>query len=785
MAHTLIRSAVALMGGGIAMKALLQSLFTIITTAVLWGGVATAQTFSDNFDDNLTNSTLWSIVQTGAGPTAEETNQRLEITIPEDAADDRIAGFFNAEYRSVCELAGDYDVQVDFELLQWPPENGVRVGLTTEPIGPVERVSAAPSESGPRERYLTHFTDGIHGLTATTDLSGKLRLVRNGGSVTGYYFNGGNWVSIHSAAVTTGNVDFRLAAWSHDVYFSDQLVKIAFDNFAINEGELICPTATATPTPTDTPPQTPNPTDTVDCEQENALDYGDNCNWPIGQTGTRCCCWCPDPTGAHAWGHVMDLGQVVANVDLYFEIRPGAGDANCRTTGYMYHSADGLAWTLFWSLSNLQGWTTYSDAVHLAGGLRYVRASADGCSVDWSLIRLAPSTPPTSTNTATPTPTNTATPTPTVTDTATPTQVPTDTVTPTDTPTQTPTDTATPTPTGRGQLGQSCSAPQDCIGSAFCVDGVCCDDLCDEPNEACNLAGHIGTCWPETAPSLCGNGQIDPGEQCDDGNTTNGDGCESDCTLTACPCAGPPGGGRWKSHGKYVSCVAQETKALQDAGRITRAERQAIRRGAARLTCGRPAGAVTCCQTTATGKQRCSVKAAAAKCVPPPGGTARVGSSESCYDACGGPTPTATSTGPATATATHTPTNTPTRTASTTPTITNTPTPTSTPTYTPTSTPTNTATPTPTSTPTNTPTPTPNCASPIGVYSACQGTCGCGPPIVSPVISTDSATNECGWTTAAIISGNTVTAWGMQATLSANGTELIWPDGSIWVRTCN
>jgi len=33
------------------------------------------------------------------------------------------------------------------------------------------------------------------------------------------------------------------------------------------------------------------------------------------------------------------------------------------------------------------------------------------------------------------------------------------------------------------------------------------------------------------APPLCGNGAIDPGEQCDDGNTTGGDGCTALCQL--------------------------------------------------------------------------------------------------------------------------------------------------------------------------------------------------------------------------------------------------------------
>ena len=39
----------------------------------------------------------------------------------------------------------------------------------------------------------------------------------------------------------------------------------------------------------------------------------------------------------------------------------------------------------------------------------------------------------------------------------------------------------------------------------------------------------------------CGNGVIDPGEQCDDGNTFNGDGCSAQCTIESCyTCVGQP-----------------------------------------------------------------------------------------------------------------------------------------------------------------------------------------------------------------------------------------------------
>lgn len=32
----------------------------------------------------------------------------------------------------------------------------------------------------------------------------------------------------------------------------------------------------------------------------------------------------------------------------------------------------------------------------------------------------------------------------------------------------------------------------------------------------------------------CGNDVVEPGEDCDDGNVVNADGCEGDCTLPAC-----------------------------------------------------------------------------------------------------------------------------------------------------------------------------------------------------------------------------------------------------------
>jgi cysteine-rich repeat protein len=51
---------------------------------------------------------------------------------------------------------------------------------------------------------------------------------------------------------------------------------------------------------------------------------------------------------------------------------------------------------------------------------------------------------------------------------------------------------------------------------------------------------HPASCVPSTVilpgvipnPADCGNGALDPGEECDDGNNVSGDGCEPDCTYT-------------------------------------------------------------------------------------------------------------------------------------------------------------------------------------------------------------------------------------------------------------
>jgi hypothetical protein len=78
-----------------------------------------------------------------------------------------------------------------------------------------------------------------------------------------------------------------------------------------------------------------------------------------------------------------------------------------------------------------------------------------------------------------------------------------------------------------------------------------------------------------------------------------GDTCPPDveaALATGCPCegrSGPAGVEAWKSHGKYVSCVARERNRLRKAGCSQDLLRSAVR-CAAKSSCGKE-GAVVCC----------------------------------------------------------------------------------------------------------------------------------------------------------------------------------------------
>jgi len=132
-----------------------------------------------------------------------------------------------------------------------------------------------------------------------------------------------------------------------------------------------------------------------------------------------------------------------------------------------------------------------------------------------------------------------------------------------------------------------------------------------------------------------------------------------------CPCATAT------DRGDYVRCAKGVVAQAVEQGMLPQHCASAAKKCATRSTCGRPAGWVTCCRTTASGKTKCKVKSSPAKCRAPSGGQSCTTGFTSCCDACtaSGCVPTPTLVPTDTPTITQTPSQTPTPSITATPTV--------------------------------------------------------------------------------------------------------------------
>jgi WD40-like Beta Propeller Repeat len=188
--------------------------------------------FTDDFNDNYRDP-FWHVIQ-DPGSSISETNGRVEIQIAGDAPSNQV----DAHYGSNCSLPSDFDVQVDYSLLQWPQGDGALAALSGFFIGAFVGRHGDPFAG---DRY-TAFSNPFFAALPTSDLAGSLRLVRTGATLNAYVKGvGSDWIPILSAPANPGEavVGFGLSTvpdqWGH------QTVQVAYDNFRLNSGALSCP----------------------------------------------------------------------------------------------------------------------------------------------------------------------------------------------------------------------------------------------------------------------------------------------------------------------------------------------------------------------------------------------------------------------------------------------------------------------------------------------------------------------------------------------------------------
>jgi len=204
-------------------------------TLQVTGAAGQCSSLDDNFGDNTLNPALWAVRDPPAVGTqglVAETNQRLEIT-------NNAAGQSGAGIASHWFLTGDFDVQVDYHLLNWSASSGHSVQLRALDLPSGSLGGAAISRHSSRpggEQYVAAFGNSIVSIP-TSDSSGRLRLVRSGTALGAFAYDGTRWfpVMVIGSGTSTTATRISLEAGSNDP-LSPGGVVIALDNFRINAG---------------------------------------------------------------------------------------------------------------------------------------------------------------------------------------------------------------------------------------------------------------------------------------------------------------------------------------------------------------------------------------------------------------------------------------------------------------------------------------------------------------------------------------------------------------------
>jgi len=196
---------------------------------------------SDSFDDGVRDGSVWHQVVTGTGTTIDETGGGVQVSIDGGAVASAPPNYIEGHFGLQCSMPGDYDIQVDYTLLDWPMSDGISAGLTLSGSPSIaELVDRAGFPWG--EQYTANLGGGVFGFTPTADTSGAVRMVRSAGVTTAYYGKGAAWSPVPGAtSLTSGDRVPVIGAFTSPAVFGRQSARVAFDNFRVNSGAFTCP----------------------------------------------------------------------------------------------------------------------------------------------------------------------------------------------------------------------------------------------------------------------------------------------------------------------------------------------------------------------------------------------------------------------------------------------------------------------------------------------------------------------------------------------------------------
>jgi hypothetical protein len=116
-------------------------------------------------------------------------------------------------YQSAFTLQGDFDIQVNYTLTDWPTApNSACVGISLGPYIGSMRLSTVYTSG---DAYAFETTSTGLAYVPTTDQSGSLRIARVGNTLSGYYWSAANsaWMLTGSATGYSQNFGVFIGSW--------------------------------------------------------------------------------------------------------------------------------------------------------------------------------------------------------------------------------------------------------------------------------------------------------------------------------------------------------------------------------------------------------------------------------------------------------------------------------------------------------------------------------------------------------------------------------------------
>ncbi|HST17376.1 MAG TPA: hypothetical protein VLK36_06880 [Gaiellaceae bacterium] len=202
--------------------------------------------------DTFTGDVLdpfWTLEGDGTNVTAAQTNGELEFTLPPNTGPSGPNNWVNLGAFMACRFTGDFDIQVDYQLVSGPlPPSILQFFNTVEFTGGSFTGTHGMFVFNPGfgdPGFSTNFP-GAHSFQPDTSLNGTMRMVRTTtagiSTITAYRKVGNNWAALQTGdPYVSDEIAANLSVFTNTFPFPNTTVKLAYDNFRINTGAINCP----------------------------------------------------------------------------------------------------------------------------------------------------------------------------------------------------------------------------------------------------------------------------------------------------------------------------------------------------------------------------------------------------------------------------------------------------------------------------------------------------------------------------------------------------------------